>query len=214
MFTGIIEDIGMVQTVNAGRNSMSICISSQLITEDIHLGDSISVNGVCLTVTSFTLNSFTVDVMPETVKATNIVQLRPGFRVNLERAMSPSGRFGGHFVSGHIDGTGLIIEKKRQENAVYYKIKAGNGISDFCIPKGSIAIDGTSLTLFDVTKDVLTISLIPHTLGQTVLGSKNEDERVNIYEAQLIGTGLKIGIVVGRFNELITSNCLEVQWMA
>ncbi|MEC2057072.1 riboflavin synthase [Peribacillus psychrosaccharolyticus] len=186
MFTGIIEDIGIVQSVNTGRNSMSICITSDLITEDVHLGDSISVNGVCLTVTSFTLNSFTVDVMPETFNATNIAQLRPGIRVNLERAMSAAGRFGGHFVSGHIDGTGLIMEKKRQANAVYYKIKAETGISDYCITKGSVAIDGTSLTIFDVTQDVLTISLIPHTLEQTVIGSKNEGEKVNI-EVDMLG---------------------------
>lgn len=186
MFTGIIEDIGMVHSVHTGKNSMSICITSDIITEDIHLGDSISVNGVCLTVTSFTLNSFNVDVMPETFKATNIAQLRPGIRVNLERAMSPIGRFGGHFVSGHIDGTGLIMEKKRQANAVYYKIKADTGISDYCITKGSIAIDGTSLTIFDVTQDVLTISLIPHTLEQTVIGSKKEGEKVNI-EVDMLG---------------------------
>lgn len=186
MFTGIIEDIGMVRSVHTGRNSMSICITSDIITEDIHLGDSISVNGVCLTVTSFTLNTFNVDVMPETFNATNIAQLRPGIRVNLERAMSPTGRFGGHFVSGHIDGTGLIMEKKRQANAVYYKIKLDTGISDYCVTKGSIAIDGTSLTIFDVTQDVLTISLIPHTLEQTVIGSKIEGEKVNI-EVDMLG---------------------------
>ena len=150
MFTGIIEDIGVVESVKMGRQSMELTLRSEKILEDVHLGDSIAVNGVCLTVTSFTSNTFTVDVMPETVKASSIKLLKSGSSVNLERAMSAQGRFGGHFVSGHIDGTGTIVKKEPRENAVYFTIQLEEGLSKYCIPKGSVAIDGTSLTIFAI----------------------------------------------------------------
>ena len=148
MFTGIIEDIGVVESVKMGRQSMELTLRSEKIVEDVHLGDSIAVNGVCLTVTSFTKNTFTVDVMPETVKASSIKLLKSGSPVNLERAMSAQGRFGGHFVAGHVDGIGTIVKKERKENAVYFTIELEEGMSRYCIPKGSVAIDGTSLTIF------------------------------------------------------------------
>ena len=146
----------------------------------MRLGDSISVNGVCLTVTSFSSESFTADVMPETVKATSLHLLQPGSRVNLERAIAAGGRFGGHFVTGHVDGVGRIVNKVQQENAVYYDILLQADTSLYCIPKGSIAIDGTSLTVFKVNEDTITISLIPHTHEKTVLGSKGKGDIVNI----------------------------------
>ena len=186
MFTGIIEEIGTVQGLKKGRNSMELSIRSEKVLEDVHVGDSISVNGVCLTVTSFSDSSFTVDVMPETVKSSSIRMLKLGSSVNLERAMSAQGRFGGHFVSGHIDGTGTILKKERKENAVYYIIKLGAGLSTYCIPKGSVAIDGTSLTIFAIEGDVLTVSLIPITHQDTVLGRKAAGDIVNI-ENDMIG---------------------------
>lgn len=186
MFTGIVEDIGTVKAISRAKTSMQLTIFSSKIVEDVHLGDSIAVNGVCLTVTSFTKDSFTVDVMPETVKATSIRDVSVGSFVNLERAMSASGRFGGHIVSGHVDGIGTIIRKRRQENAIYYDIKISEELRRFCIPKGSIAIDGTSLTLFGVQNQIITISLIPHTVEKTVIGRKKEGDIVNV-ENDMLG---------------------------
>ena len=186
MFTGIIEDIGSVVSLHSSGNSMVLTIESKKIVGDVHLGDSISVNGVCLTVTRFTSSTFTVDVMPETMKDTSLKMLKSGSPVNLERAMSANGRFGGHFVSGHIDGTGRIMKKEHKDNAVYYMIELEESLSKFCIPKGSIAIDGTSLTIFGLEKNQVTVSLIPLTHQDTVLGRKNPGDIVNI-ENDLIG---------------------------
>lgn len=186
MFTGIIEDIGTVKAVQSGKNSMQLTIASKKIVEDVHLGDSIAVNGICLTVVSFTNDSFTVDVMPESVKATSIQDVKVGSAVNLERAMSANGRFGGHFVTGHIDGTGTIIRKRPVENAVYYDIQITDELSRFCIPKGSVAIDGTSLTIFGIADHVLTVSLIPHTHEIALLGRKKVGDIVNI-ENDMLG---------------------------
>ena len=186
MFTGIIEDIGSVVSLHSSGNSMVLTIESKKIVGDVHLGDSISVNGVCLTVTRFTSSTFTVDVMPETMKDTSLKMLKSGSPVNLERAMSANGRFGGHFVSGHIDGTGRIMKKEHKDNAVYYMIELEESLSKFCIPKGSIAIDGTSLTIFGLEKNQVTVSLIPLTHQDTVLGRKNAGDIVNI-ENDLIG---------------------------
>lgn len=186
MFTGIIEEIGTVHSMKKGINSMQLAVQSEKVLEDVHLGDSISVNGVCLTVTSFTKSLFTVDVMPETVKTSSIRTLKPGSEVNLERAMSAQGRFGGHFVSGHIDGTGTILKKERKENAVYYVIQLEEGLSTYCIPKGSVAIDGTSLTIFGIEGNLLTVSLIPLTHQDTILGRKGPGDIVNI-ENDMLG---------------------------
>ena len=164
MFTGIIEDKGIVTAIQKDEKSMEITIRSEKIVSDANLGDSIAVNGVCLTVTHLTKDEITVDVMPETVKATTIHQLKKGDYVNLERAMAAGGRFGGHIVSGHVDGVGTIRSKKPVSNAVYYEIELPEELAEQCIPKGSITIDGTSLTLFGVSDRTVTISLIPHTL--------------------------------------------------
>lgn len=186
MFTGIIEEIGVVANIKRTGESFILSIEAKTILGDVHLGDSISVNGVCLTVTSFTNRHFTVDVMPETVKATSLRDLKRGSKVNLERAMRAGGRFGGHFVSGHIDGTGMIKQKQAYENAVYYEIEAGSTLMEYIILKGSIAVDGTSLTVFGVTETSFTLSLIPHTLSETVLGLKGTGEIVNL-ECDMIG---------------------------
>ena len=186
MFTGIVEDLGSVKAIKNAPNSMQLTIESKKIVEDVHLGDSIAVNGVCLTVISFSNNQFTVEVMPETVKATNIQTVQIGEHVNLERAMPANGRFGGHFVSGHVDGTGTILRKRKFANAVYVDIGISTELSKFCMLKGSVAIDGISLTLFDVKPTQLTVSLIPHTFDQTILGIKKERDVVNI-ENDLLG---------------------------
>src|SRR5690606_35819779 len=141
---------------------------------------SIAVNGVCLTVTSFTSNQFTVDLMPETVRATSLRMLQKGSKVNLERAMAANGRFGGHFVSGHVDGIGTILKKEPLDNAVYYEIEIPEYLRPYILLKGSVAIDGTSLTIFKVTDKTFTVSIIPHTLSETIIGSKGPGDIVNI----------------------------------
>lgn len=180
MFTGIIEEIGMIEEVLAQNKSMQLTITAHKVLEDVRLGDSIAVNGVCLTVTSFTSERFTVDVMPETFRDTSLSRLSRGSKVNLERAMAANGRFGGHFVSGHIDGVGVITGKKRVENALYIDIQYSAEFSPYLMPKGSIALDGTSLTLFYVSEKELTISLIPHTQEETILAEKAIGDLVNI----------------------------------
>lgn len=186
MFTGIIEDQGKVTSIKKDANSMEITISTPKIVSDARLGDSIAVNGVCLTITHFNKDEMTVDVMPETVKATTIHELKLGDFVNLERAMSANGRFGGHLVSGHVDGVGTIKSKRPVSNAVYIEIEIAKELLTNCIPKGSITIDGTSLTLFHVTDSSITVSLIPHTYTETILGRKGVGEKVNI-ETDMLG---------------------------
>ncbi|ALF11399.1 riboflavin synthase [Parageobacillus thermoglucosidasius] len=186
MFTGIIEEVGTIEQMRQSGEAIVMTIGAEKILEDIHLGDSIAVNGVCLTVTSFTQRSFTVDVMPETVKATSLRTLTRGSKVNLERAMPASGRFGGHFVSGHVDGVGEIIRKWPVANAVYYEIQIPKELRKYMILKGSVAVDGTSLTIFGLTDDTFTISLIPHTRAATILGDKQPGDIVNI-ECDVIG---------------------------
>lgn len=186
MFTGIVEEQGIVKNIRKSASSMQLSIQADRILEDIKLGDSISVNGVCLTVITFSQTEFTVDVMPETFHATTTNLLENGSAVNLERAMGANGRFGGHFVSGHVDGVGRILKKRPTANAVYIDITVPEDVSHFCIPKGSITVDGTSLTIFEITKSTITISLIPHTNKETVLGMKKERELVNI-ECDMLG---------------------------
>ncbi|MGJ9460148.1 riboflavin synthase [Oceanobacillus sp. CF4.6] len=181
MFTGIIEEMGTVEKMqNVSEQAVQLTIGSKKVIEDVNIGDSISVNGICLTVTHFSKKSFQVDAMPETIQSTSLQLLKPGSQVNLERAMAANGRFGGHFVSGHVDGTGTITEKKKQENAVYYDIQIPEDLAPFLMHKGSITVDGTSLTLFGVHKNIVTISLIPHTMAETVLGGKGKGDIVNI----------------------------------
>ncbi|TWE08347.1 riboflavin synthase alpha chain [Neobacillus bataviensis] len=186
MFTGIIEEIGKVAKIQRTANSYVLTIEAEKILQDIHLGDSIAVNGVCLTVTSILGKQFTVDVMPETVKATSLNNIKSGTKINLERAMAAGGRFGGHFVSGHADGTGVIKRKQALENAVYYEIEADPEVLRFVIVRGSVAVDGTSLTVFDVSESSFTLSLIPHTLSETVIGLKGPGDIVNL-ECDMIG---------------------------
>ncbi|WP_243386454.1 riboflavin synthase [Bacillus kexueae] len=190
MFTGIVEEIGKVSKILGTNEAITLTIEASKVLEDVHLGDSIAVNGVCLTVTSFSSSSFTVDVMPETMKATSLKMIQQGSKVNLERAMAANGRFGGHFVSGHVDGMGEIVRKKREENAVYYDIKAPKELLNFMILKGSVAIDGTSLTIFGINDHHFTLSLIPHTMSESIIGEKEIGDVVNI-ECDMIAKYIK-----------------------
>ena len=189
MFTGIIEEVGKIKNIQGGTN-YKLTIGASKILEDIHLGDSIAVNGICLTAISWDNSSFTVDVMRETLERTSLHKLRAGSFVNLERALAANGRFGGHIVSGHIDGTGEIINIRLDANAVWYKIKTSEKIMEFIIEKGSIAIDGISLTVAKVDRSAFYVSVIPHTLENTILLSKKPGDIVNL-ENDIVGKYIK-----------------------
>lgn len=187
MFTGIIEEVGRLESVKRQGETLLVHLAASVVTSDVKLGDSIAVNGVCLTVVSFTERAFSADVMPETFRSTNLHELKIGDPVNLERAMSGNDRFGGHLVQGHVDGVGLILERKREQNAEVYRIKPDHPeLFRTIIPKGSIAIDGISLTVVEADGETLTVSIIPHTLEQTVLQYKQPGSRVNL-ETDVIG---------------------------
>ncbi|MDZ5473809.1 riboflavin synthase [Bacillus sp. 31A1R] len=180
MFTGIIEELGVMKKINKQGNTLKLTIQGQKILKDVNLGDSIAINGVCLTVTDFTDKLFEVDVMPETFKSTSLSSLKEGSLVNLERAMAANGRFGGHFVTGHVDGVGQIVKKTPKENAIYIEIAVPENFEHWTLLKGSIAIDGTSLTIFGLEDNHVTVSIIPHTAQETVLGMKKAGDIVNI----------------------------------
>lgn len=186
MFTGIIEELGTLKDIKLNGNSACISIAASEVTKDSRIGDSICVNGICLTVTRFTHDGFDADVMPETIKRTSLSVLKSGDRVNLERAMAADGRFGGHIVSGHIDGTGTIREYKKDGNAVWVTIAASDDILRLVVLKGSIAIDGISLTVAYVDDSVFKVSVIPHTAEETTLISKRPGDPVNL-ETDIIG---------------------------
>ena len=165
MFTGIIEEIGHVNNVKKGTASAILTIQAEKVLEGTHIGDSIAVNGVCLTVTGIYDNTFTADVMHETLNRSSLGKLVSGSAVNLERAMAADGRFGGHIVSGHIDGTGKVAAITKDDNAIWYQIKTDSGILKYIVEKGSVAIDGISLTVAKTDSQSFSVSIIPHTAG-------------------------------------------------
>ena len=180
MFTGIVEEVGTVASIRKGAHSCVLTVNAGKVLEDVHLGDSIATNGVCLTVTSFTPSSFSADVMHETLNRSSLGALRPGSPVNLERAMLAGGRFGGHIVSGHIDGTGTIASVNADDNAVWYCIETAPQVLRYIVEKGSIAIDGISLTVAKVDSTSFSVSIIPHTRAQTNLAKKGPGSIVNL----------------------------------
>lgn len=186
MFTGLVEEVGIVQSVLKGTKSAKIVIKADKVLKDVKLGDSISTNGVCLTVTDFKDNSFSVDVMAETMRMSSLKNLIPGSRVNLERALSLGDRLGGHLVSGHIDGIGVISSFDKEDNAVWVTIKPSPELLKYIIHKGSIAIDGISLTVAYVDERIFKVSIIPHTKDVTILLDKSIGDEVNL-ECDMIG---------------------------
>lgn len=186
MFTGIIEEVGVVKQIKQGARSAVITIGARRVMEDIHLGDSIAMNGVCLTVTSFDKNSYGVDVMHETLRRTNLGELKSGSRVNLERAMAADGRFGGHIVAGHIDDTGRITSMEKDDNAIWITVQTTSAVLRYIVEKGSITIDGISLTVARVDEKSFAVSVIPHTGANTTLLEKKPGDTVNL-ETDMIG---------------------------
>lgn len=186
MFTGIIEEIGEVKTISKFNNALKIKISAKKILEDIKIGDSISTNGVCLTVTDFTKSDFVVDAVEETVKSTNLSNLKIKDKLNLERALTLSSRLGGHIVQGHIDSIGEIINIRKRDLSTIYEIKVSNSILDLIVTKGSITLNGVSLTVSKVNKNSFEISVIPETIKNTNIENLNIKDKVNL-ETDIIG---------------------------
>jgi riboflavin synthase len=187
MFTGIVEEVGRIAAIRKRGSSLQIALHAQLVHEDARLGDSIAVNGVCLTVTHLRGNELCFDVVPETFRNTGLARLQVGSAVNLERAMAANGRFGGHVVSGHVDTVGSIESLQKEDNAVVVEIRPQ--LSDclrYVVPRGSVTLDGISLTVNEVYAQSFRVSIIPHTFANTVLQQKKIGDWVNI-EVDIIG---------------------------
>lgn len=186
MFTGIIEETGIIENIVHGAKSCRLKIRGNVIFDDLRLGDSVAVNGVCLTVDELEPPCFCADVMAETMRKTGIGKLARGSQVNLERAMQLNGRFGGHIVSGHIDGTGTVVSKVTEDNAVVFTISASHELMRYIVYKGSVTLDGISLTVSDTAADRFSVSVIPHTRAKTTILDKNVGDGINI-ECDVIG---------------------------
>lgn len=186
MFTGIVEELGTVISLKRGSKAAVLTIKANVIFEDLKLGDSVAVNGVCLTATHISGNTFQADVMNETFNRSSLGSLKKGSVVNLERAMAANGRFGGHMVAGHVDDTGELVSVKQDDNAVWFTIKVPENIMKYCIEKGSIALDGISLTIAKLSDDTISVSMIPHTIKNTNFGYKKPGDKINL-ENDMVG---------------------------
>ncbi|KAE8734419.1 peroxidase 4 [Hibiscus syriacus] len=191
LFTGIVEEMGEVKQLGkADHGGFDLKILAKTVIQDAHLGDSIAVNGTCLTVTDFDthLGEFTVGLAPETLRKTSLSELKPGSLVNLERAIQPTGRMGGHFVQGHVDGTGVIVGKEVEKDSLWIKVKADKNLLKYVVPKGFIAVDGTSLTVVDVFQEELCFNfmLVDYTQHKVVIPLKEVGKKVNL-EVDILG---------------------------
>ncbi|MGA5564107.1 riboflavin synthase [Streptomyces platensis] len=209
MFTGIVEELGAVVAVENLGDASRFRLRGPVVTEDAKHGDSIAVNGVCLTVVDTADGEFTADVMAETLNRSSLGALTAGSRVNLERPMALGGRLGGHLVQGHVDGTGTILERTPGEHWEIVKIALPAALSRYVVEKGSITVDGVSLTVVDAADDYFTISLIPTTLALTTLGIKKTGDPVNLevdvlakYVERLLGRGAGAGADLGDLEEI------------
>lgn len=210
MFTGIIEELGIIKNINMQGNSGQIAIKAEKVLEGTRIGDSIAVNGICLTVISLQRDGFTADIMAETVRRSSLDTARKGDTVNLERAMAADGRFGGHIVSGHIDGTGKIVAYRQEENAVWVTIETTEEILQLIMEKGSICIDGISLTVASVSDTCFQVSVIPHTGKETTLLKKKQGDRVNL-ENDIVGKYIQrlMGVETKSDNTIKSSITME-----
>ena len=186
MFTGIIEEIGIVNKITDKPSGLEFNVSAKKIMDDLKMGDSISVNGVCLTVIKNTANSFCLDLVRETLDKSNLGDISKGDSVNLERALKANGRFGGHIIQGHVETLGVILDKRQQDDNVVLSVGLNPEWMRYCIPKGSIALDGISLTISKIEANMVDVSLIPYTLQNTTLGMKSKSDTLNI-ETDIIG---------------------------
>jgi riboflavin synthase len=186
MFTGIVEEMGRIRSLAGGRSSAALTVEAARVLDGIRLGDSIAVNGACLTVTGFSVNSFTVDVMSETLRKTNLGRLQAGSLVNLERALALGDRLAGHLVAGHVDAAGIVLSLQAQGIATEMWVSVPGELEQYLIPQGSVALDGVSLTIADLKEGALMVGLIPHSRENTTLGGKKTGDLLNM-EADLLG---------------------------
>lgn len=208
MFTGIVEEVGTIDTISRGANSAVLTIRAEKVLDGTKVGDSIAVNGICLTVTRLMPHAITADVMHETLNRSSLANAMRGAHVNLERAMAADGRFGGHIVSGHVDGTGRIVEVKKDDNAIWYTIQATPQLMRYIVEKGSVTIDGISLTVAKVAQDNFSISAIPHTVSQTVLKDRKVGAVVNL-ETDIIGKYVEKLLFKGQPEEIIGAQTIK-----
>ena len=186
MFTGIVEELARIKTIKPTTQGIRFTIAAKTVMDDLKTGDSISVNGVCLTIVDKEKDSFSMDLVDETLNKSNLGELIVGDHVNLERAMKVSERFGGHIVQGHVETLGVILDKQTQNNEELISIGLDPEWMRYCIPKGSITLDGVSLTISAINGNIVEIALIPHTLKNTTLGIKGKSDTLNI-ETDIIG---------------------------
>jgi riboflavin synthase len=180
MFTGIVEELGTIESVEDQGDAIRLTVKAGLVLEDAGLGDSISVNGCCLTVSAMTADTWTADVMQETLDKTSLHGVQPGDRVNLERAVTAEKRLGGHIVQGHVDGVGTVTGRTLSEHWEVVEIAMPRDLGRYLVDKGSITVDGVSLTVVEASDDRFTVSLIPETLARTTLGFRQPGDRVNL----------------------------------
>ena len=186
MFTGIIEELGLIKKIRTKSSGLQFSISAKEIMDDLKIGDSLSINGVCLTVIHYSAGLLTFDLVSETLEKSNLGDLNEGDSVNLERALKVDGRFGGHIIQGHVETVGVILDKQSEKDNIILSVGLDPEWMRFCIPKGSIALDGISLTISRIEANIIEVSLIPHTLKNTTLGMKNKSDTLNV-ETDIIG---------------------------
>ena len=186
MFTGIVEELARVKKIKTKKQGIRYTISANTVLDDLEIGDSICINGVCLTVTKRQKDMFSMDIIEETLDKSNLGELRENDYVNLERAMKVSDRFGGHIVQGHVETQGVILEKQIEEDEARISVCLDHEWMRYCIPKGSITLDGVALTIASINKNIIEIALIPHTLENTTLGLKDKSDTLNV-ETDIIG---------------------------
>ena len=186
MFTGIVEELAQVKKIKTKKQGIRYTISANTVLDDLEIGDSICINGVCLTVTKRQKDMFSMDIIEETLDKSNLGELRENDYVNLERAMKASDRFGGHIVQGHVETQGMILEKQIEEDEARISVCLDPEWMRYCIPKGSITLDGVALTIASINKNIIEIALIPHTLENTTLGLKDKSDTLNV-ETDIIG---------------------------
>ncbi len=180
MFTGIVEELGTVAGVEDQGDALRLTIHAEHVLADVRLGDSISVNGCCLTVAERDGDTWTADVMQETLDKTSLAGVQPGDRVNLERAVTPTTRLGGHIVQGHVDAVGVVRRRTPSEHWEVVEVEMPSDLGRYLVDKGSVTVDGVSLTVIEAAEDAFTVSLIPETLARTTLGSRQPGDRVNL----------------------------------
>ena len=208
MFTGIVEELAQIKSIKPKSKGIRYVISSEVVVDDLKIGDSISVNGVCLTIVKRGKDSFCMDLVEETLNKSNLGELKVGDFVNLERAMRVSDRLGGHLVQGHVETLGVILEKQMHDEEAILSVGLDPEWMRFCIPKGSITLDGVSLTIARINGNIIEIALIPHTLDNTTLGIKGKSETLNI-ETDIIGKYIDRLLSFDAEEEIIDTNILK-----